>query len=779
MAALKLAIALFDTIRATHPRRVEPTWPELAARLTRHKVREGKDGQAWSPTLYKESATRGNAGVDTLCCLVLDFDDGTLPDSLIADWTKRGLAFVAHSTYSHAPDSPRWRAVFPLEKPMPAKEWKEIYQMLAEDLGHGSADPACKDPARMYYLPAHPPGIAPFAHYQVEGKLLKVAALPPKVPPKLPPGKDGGTGDRATADLPGEDYNGRVVQAEVLQLLQRYGWREAGGRDGVILLTRPGKTEGVGGVLGYSQAEPTVFYCYSSNAMPLEAATHYTPFALRATLEHGGRFDEAAKALAAEGYGKPDGANALRLIGQHLTDTGNAERMIVHCGQDLRYVTGLGWRVWDGACWGVGDLTIMERARETIRALHAEVARLRERKRAKADEAEQQTQKAKAEKLSAFAYKSESNRALKDLVAQASSFPAVLCEPDQFALQPWRVPFPNSTWDKGELRPHRRDDYTERLLAASYDPQADRTEWNALLTRMTGDDADLARTLQEVAGYALSGASTLRVLPWLYGPKGTGKSTFVELLQTTLGPTGKVIDPSLLSGDRDTERLGAAVRGMRAVFLAEAGRKRLDAELLKMMAGSDRIPGRELYGKVTFSVQPSWAVLAVSNDVPNVHAYDDALRDRVMALPFVNPLESGGKLSFTGSNRIEEVRRDPKHPLVLGFVSWAVDGLVRVHKTQTLYRAAVVDEHTQDFWEDADPLTPFWEGLDPRFVEKGMPTSELHNAYLAWHQNHRMMGRPLQGKYFAAACRAAGFEEFRTNAGRFWRRIPPPLDMNS
>lgn len=776
MADQKLAIALFDTTRATHPRQVTPTWVALAGRLTQHKVRPGKDGPAWSPTLYKEGATRGNKGVEALCCLVLDFDDGTAPDSLIADWTKRGLAFVAHSTYSHAPDAPRWRAVFPLEKPMPCQDWKEVYQMLAEDLGHGSADPACKDPARMYYLPAHPQGVIPFTHSQLEGKLLPVAPLPPKIPPITGKGGKEATIDRATADLPGADYNGRVIQAEVLRLLERYGWREAGRRDGVILLTRPGKTEGVGGVLGYSPAEPTVFYCYSSNASPLEAATHYTPFALKAALEHGGRFEEAAKALAAEGYGKPEGVNALFLVEQHLTDTGNAERMIAHCGQDLRYVTGLGWRVWDGQCWGAGDLTVMERARDTIRALHAEVARLRERKRAKADEAEQQSQKARAEKLSAFAYRSESNRALKDLVAQACSFPAVLCDPDQFALQPWRVPFPNGTWDKDTLRPHRRDDYSERLLAVPYDPQVDRAEWNALLTRMTGGDTDLARTLQDVAGYALSGASSLRVLPWLYGPKGTGKSTFVELLQTTLGPTGKVIDPSLLSGDRDTERLGAAVRGMRAVFLAEAGRKRLDAELLKMMAGSDRIPGRELYGKVTFSVQPSWAVLAVSNDVPNVHAYDDALRDRVMALPFVNPLDAGARLSFTGSPRLEEVRRDPKSPLLLGFVSWAVDGLARVYKTQTLYRAAIVERHTRNFWEDADPLTPFWEGLDPRFIEKGMPARELHAAYLAWHEHEHIGGRPLMGKSFAAACRTAGFEEYRTETGRGWRQ---PLELEA
>ncbi|MGC4047929.1 MAG: phage/plasmid primase, P4 family [Armatimonas sp.] len=715
--------------------------------------------------------TRGNAGVDTLCCLVLDFDDGTAPDSLIAEWSKRGLAFVVHSTYSHTPDSPRWRAVFPLEKPVGPPRWKEIYQALAADLGKGNADPACKDPARMYYLPAHPEGVTPFVHSQVEGAFLAPPVLPVKLPRgtvKLPEG---------ALERPGADYDARVTQADVLALLGRHGWREAGRREGVVALTRPGKTEGIGGVLGFSSGEPTLFYCYSSNAQPLEGGKLYSPFSLRANLEHGGRFDEAAKALAAEGYGKRTEARPLTLAQFNQTDAGNAERLVQCFGANLRYVIGLGWRVWDGKRWADGDLGVLAKARDTVRALYAESTLLMAEAHALKDTDERQALARKVDTLSRFALKSESTRSLIAMVEQARSIPALQCDTDRFALQPWLVSFPNGAWDKGEFRGHHRDDYSERLLAVRYEPKTDRSEWAALLSRMSGGDTDLEQTLQDLAGYALSGASSLRVLPWLYGPPGTGKSTFAELLQTVLGPTGKVIDASLLSGDRDTERLGAAVRGMRAIFLAEAGRKRLDAELLKMMAGSDRIPGRELYGKHTFSVQPSWAVIAVSNDAPNVQVYDDALRTRVMALPFLCPLDVGGRLSFTGGNRLEEVRRDPQSPLLLGFTAWAVDGLTRVYKTRSLHQAVVVEQHTRLFWEDADPLTPFWEGLDPRFIEKGMPASELHDAYLCWHQNHRISSRPLQGKSFAAACRVAGLEEYRTAAGKWWRRQPPPLQL--
>ncbi|MGC4044264.1 MAG: hypothetical protein QM758_10735 [Armatimonas sp.] len=205
---------------------------------------------------------------------------------------------------------------------------------------------------------------------------------------------------------------------------------------------------------------------------------------------------------------------------------------------------------------------------------------------------------------------------------------------------------------------------------------------------------------------------------------------------------------------------------MRAVFLAEAGRKRIDAELLKMLAGSDRIPGRELYGRETFSVMPSWVVVSVSNDPPNVNAYDDALRDRVLALPFTHPLELGGKLAFTGGKRLEELRRDAKSALLRGFVAWAVEGLGRVYRAQEIHRAAVVEHHTRQFWQDLDPLTPFWEQLDngETRLEKGILAGELRTSYLNWCQSEGIH-KPLLNQAWGNACRTYGLEKVRIPSG--------------
>ena len=83
-------------------------------------------------------------------------------------------------------------------------------------------------------------------------------------------------------------------------ILTAHGWRECKQTSGGIGYTRPGKEEGVSGVLLNTTGN---FYVWSSNAIPLESGKSYSPFGLYTMYEHGGDFSMAANALAADGCG--------------------------------------------------------------------------------------------------------------------------------------------------------------------------------------------------------------------------------------------------------------------------------------------------------------------------------------------------------------------------------------------------------------------------------------------------------------------------------------------
>jgi HNH endonuclease len=172
-AVPRFAITLFAGIDRprVQPRVVD--LDELVQLLIRFEVLPDKRrGCCWSPTLYADSATtRGNAGVVSVSALVFDLDR-VPPDPKRLE----GVCWIAHTTWSHRPDTPKWRLVLPLATPIAAADWPDMWQRARAALCP-EADPACKDASRAYYLPSHPAGVASSAEHHA-GQLLDPKTLP-------------------------------------------------------------------------------------------------------------------------------------------------------------------------------------------------------------------------------------------------------------------------------------------------------------------------------------------------------------------------------------------------------------------------------------------------------------------------------------------------------------------------------------------------------------------------------------------------------------------------
>jgi hypothetical protein len=97
---------------------------------------------------------------------------------------------------------------------------------------------------------------------------------------------------------PFDDYNS---SHDIVGLLQSHGWKMIFQRGEVYYFQRPGK-EGRG-ISATWNAVPDRFYVFST-ATNFENNHIYKASAVYAILEHGGNWSEAARALAANGYGK-------------------------------------------------------------------------------------------------------------------------------------------------------------------------------------------------------------------------------------------------------------------------------------------------------------------------------------------------------------------------------------------------------------------------------------------------------------------------------------------
>lgn len=150
------------------------SWDRLCELLTSHDIRDTKDGLLWAPVAVSSTGSRTNDSVVSISCLVLDFDTGVSPDAALEIIRDSGLAFVAHSSHSHTLAKPKFRVVVPLSRPIPLEAWAEAWAYLHETFGPES-DKACKNPARLYFLPSTPPeGAFDTWSERQDGRLLDV-----------------------------------------------------------------------------------------------------------------------------------------------------------------------------------------------------------------------------------------------------------------------------------------------------------------------------------------------------------------------------------------------------------------------------------------------------------------------------------------------------------------------------------------------------------------------------------------------------------------------------
>jgi hypothetical protein len=184
-ARLSVELSAFDSAWDNVPKRRTTTLAGLVRALITFPVRETSNKlglPAWSPAKFADGSVRCAAAVETVCCLVLDFDAGD-PDVALAGWA--GTMAVLHSTWSHTPESPRFRLVVPLARPVPVDRWAAAWRWAAAR--SPGADPACKDPSRLYFRPALPSVDAAHLSTVQPGELLDVLALLEDVAPPVDP----------------------------------------------------------------------------------------------------------------------------------------------------------------------------------------------------------------------------------------------------------------------------------------------------------------------------------------------------------------------------------------------------------------------------------------------------------------------------------------------------------------------------------------------------------------------------------------------------------------
>lgn len=181
-------------------------------------------------------------------------------------------------------------------------------------------------------------------------------------------------------------------------------------------------------------------------------------------------------------------------------------------------------------------------------------------------------------------------------------------------------------------------------------------------------DRNLYLRLQEFFGYVISEIRDLKLIFFMVGPKDSGKSIILKLLEYLIGPKFCAnLNLEELNKQDYLNRL-LAKKLNTCAEISEISLNRLDN--LKKLSGGDRIMSKALYDQPV-SFTNTAALVFAGNHLPETKKLDrsNAFADRLFIIPFVNQIPKDQQDPTLFEKLLHEIDY---------IASWALDGLIRL-----------------------------------------------------------------------------------------------------
>lgn len=202
------------------------------------------------------------------------------------------------------------------------------------------------------------------------------------------------------------------------------------------------------------------------------------------------------------------------------------------------------------------------------------------------------------------------------------------------------------------------------------------------LKDITKGDMKIYYRIQELFGYVISEIRNIKCLPILYGPKDTGKSIILKLLEKLIGEkhVSNYSFEQLTKDDFISNLIGKRMNTCGEV--SDITLTRLDS--LKKLTGNDRFSTRQLYGQ-PFEMVNEAAIIFAGNQLPTIKNYHEtkAFIERLVIIPFLNPIP----------REKQDTELINKLLLELDYIAqWSIIGLKRWVKNNHIFTKIDIEE---------------------------------------------------------------------------------------
>lgn len=406
-----------------------------------------------------------------------------------------------------------------------------------------------------------------------------------------------------------------------------------------------------------------------------------------------------------------------------LTDVGNGRRLIDTFESAVRYSPGLGWFFWDGNYWkpDLENLELQELGKRIAPIIASEVTNY-------------ELDDPKVNEIISWAKQAKSSTRIANMAKSAISDKRIQVPVDKWDSDTHLLGVNNGVIDlkTGELLKGRPDLHITRKAPVSYTPGLKNIRWEQYLDFITGGDKEFQDWLQRAVGYSYTGLNSQDALFLVYGPPGSGKTTFVETIVNALGTQqySWTLDSSVLAaGDGQANRTDeyhmAELRGRRFIWVDELPEsERLKENQVKKMTGSGTLQGRSP-GERPFQFTSQGKLWITTNHRPIIN--DDAMWRRLRPIPLINIPEKPDV-------DLRPYLSDPDGGLP-AVLAWAVEGAIKYlnsSEKDPLGWCKVVKDAAEIYRKNEDRIGIFLEEELNSVPGASISMSDIYGIYRKW-----------------------------------------------
>ncbi len=310
-----------------------------------------------------------------------------------------------------------------------------------------------------------------------------------------------------------------------------------------------------------------------------------------------------------------------------------------------------------------------------------------------------------------------------------------------------------------ELRDHDPNDYVTFALPFDFDVFATAPNFLQVLSRL---DSNVVSFLQEFTGLCLTTDTHFEMAIWLYGPPGSGKSSFLLGIETMLG--AKVGHLGL----QDIERSRFALTNLPGknviVSTEQPGGKVTVMEVLKQIISGEPIVVDKNY-KDPVEVYPKAKIIWAMNGLPEINSPGDGLFRRIKVVVFPDL-----DVSLRDPKLKEKIKNEGP-----GILNWGLEGYYRYKLRGYIETPDLVKKESDEFELMNDIFAQFLEECFDRDPKSWVSGEALYQKY---NEHCLRNGYPPFGSNKAAVqWRRLGLKKSKINGIARWSGIKPKNNL--